>query len=198
MDKKKIIKISSFIILALMILIIFILFNKKNKIGNNINSQEMESNILNTNYYELIADIEIKSNKNQNKYVIKQKYQKNEKENNIENEQEVLEPSNIAGVKIIKQNNKLIIENTKLDLKSIYENYNYISDNNLDLITFIKEYKNDNNKIYKTEKEKLIMKVKNKTLYIDKKTNKPIKMEIQDANKNIAVYILYREVSFKN
>jgi len=198
LDKKKIIKISSFIILALMILIIFILVNKKNKIGNNINSQEMESNILNTNYYELIADIEIKSNKNQNKYVIKQKYQKNEKENNIETEQEVLEPSNIAGVKIIKQNNKLIIENTKLDLKSIYENYNYISDNNLDLITFIEEYKNDNNKIYKTEKEKLIMKVKNKTLYIDKKTNKPIKMEIQDANKNIAVYILYREVSFKN
>lgn len=198
MDKKKIIKISIFIILTLMILIIFILVNKKNKIGNNINSQEMESNILNTNYYELIADIEIKSNKNQNKYVIKQKYQKNEKENNIETEQEVLEPSNIAGVKIIKQNNKLIIENTKLDLKSIYENYNYISDNNLDLITFIEEYKNDNNKIYKTEKEKLIMKVKNKTLYIDKKTNKPIKMEIQDANKNIAVYILYREVSFKN
>ncbi len=198
MDKKKIIKISSFIILALMILIIFILVNKKNKIGNNINSQEMESNILNTNYYELIADIEIKSNKNQNKYVIKQKYQKNEKENNIETEQEVLEPNNIAGVKIIKQNNKLIIENTNLDLKSIYENYNYISDNNLDLITFIEEYKNDNNKIYKTEKEKLIMKVKNKTLYIDKKTNKPIKMEIQDANKNIAVYILYREVSFKN
>ena len=198
MDKKKILKISIFIILTLMILIIFILVNKKNKIGNNINSQEMESNILNTNYYELIADIEIKSNKNQNKYVIKQKYQKNEKENNIETEQEVLEPSNIAGVKIIKQNNKLIIENTNLDLKSIYENYNYISDNNLDLITFIEEYKNDNNKIYKTEKEKLIMKVKNKTLYIDKKTNKPIKMEIQDANKNIAVYILYREVSFKN
>ena len=198
MDKKKIIKISSFIILTLMILIIFILVNKKNKIGNNINSQEMESNILNNNYYELIADIEIKSNKNQNKYVIKQKYQKNEKENNIETEQEVLEPSNIAGVKIIKQNNKLIIENTNLDLKSIYENYNYISDNNLDLITFIEEYKNDSNKIYKTEKEKLIMKVKNKTLYIDKKTNKPIKMEIQDANKNIAVYILYREVSFKN
>ena len=198
MDKKKIIKISIFIILALMILIIFILINKKNKIGNNINSQEMESNILNTNYYELIADIEIKSNKNQNKYVIKQKYQKNEKENNIETEQEVLEPSNIAGVKIIKQNNKLIIENTNLDLKSIYENYNYISDNNLDLITFIEEYKNDNNKLYKTEKEKLIMKVKNKTLYIDKKTNKPIKMEIQDSNKNIAVYILYREVSFKN
>ena len=198
MDKKKIIKISIFIILALMILIIFILVNKKNKIGNNINGQEMESNILNTNYYELIADIEIKSNKNQNKYVIKQKYQKNEKENNIETEQEVLEPSNIAGVKIIKQNNKLIIENTNLDLKSIYENYNYISDNNLDLITFIEEYKNDSNKICKTEKEELIMKVKNKTLYIDKKTNKPIKMEIQDANKNIAVYILYREVSFKN
>ena len=37
----------------------------KNKIGNNINSQEMESNILNTNYYELITDIEIKSKKNQ-------------------------------------------------------------------------------------------------------------------------------------
>ena len=39
------------------------------------------------------------------------------------------------------------------------------------------------------------MKTKNKVLYIDKKSGKPLKMQIEDANKNIAVYILYREVN---
>ena len=36
-----------------------------------------------------------------------------------------------------------------------------------------------------------------KTLYIDKKTGKPTKMEIKDNSKNTSVYILYREVKLK-
>ena len=35
---------------------------------------------------------------------------------------------------------------------------------------------------------------KHKILYIDNKSGKPLKMEIKDNNKNIAVYILYKEV----
>ena len=41
-----------------------------------------------------------------------------------------------------------------------------------------------------TNEQKLI-----KSLYINKETRKPVKMEIEDANKKTAVYILYREVS---
>ena len=32
---------------------------------------------------------------------------------------------------------------------------------------------------------------------IDKKTNKPKKLEVQDINQNITVYILYNEISYK-
>ena len=36
-----------------------------------------------------------------------------------------------------------------------------------------------------------------KKLTIDKKTNKPKKLEVQDVNQNITVYILYNEISYK-
>ena len=36
----------------------------------------------------------------------------------------------------------------------------------------------------------------NKTLYIDKKTNKPIKMLIKDKNNKTLIYILYNEINF--
>ena len=184
------------IICTIIFIIIFVIFNKISKNGNNITSQGKEQDILNLKSYNTIAEVRIKSNKNENKYLIKQKYQKNENEEILE--QEVLEPSNISGLKIVKKDNNLIVENSELKLKTVYENYEYISDNCLDLISFIKEFKNNKESNCNKEKEETVLKVNNKTLYIDKKTNKPIKMEIQDANKNIAVYILYREVSFKN
>lgn len=166
------------------------------KNGNNIISQGMEQDILNLKSYNLVAEIEVKSNKNENKYLIKQRYDKKENEEIIE--QEVLEPSNIAGLKIIKKDNNLVIENSELNLKTVYENYEYISDNCLDLISFIKEFKNNKESNYNKEKETTILKVNNKTLYIDNKTNKPIKMEIKDANKNNVVYILYKEINLNS
>ena len=60
--------------------------------------------------------MEVHSNKNINKYIIKQNYI--DKENNS---QEVLEPSNIQGVVIQKENSKLTLKNTKLNKKG--ENY---------------------------------------------------------------------------
>lgn len=184
------------IICTIILIIIFVIFNKISKNGNNITSQGKEQDILNLKSYNTIAEVKIKSNKNENKYLIKQKYQKNENEEILE--QEVLEPSNISGLKIVKKDNNLIVENSELKLKTVYENYEYISDNCLDLISFIKEFKNNKESNYNKEKEETVLKVNNKTLYIDSKNNKPIKMEIKDANKNSVVYILYKEINLNS
>ena len=192
MKKKKICVFLIFLIITL-VLIFYIFFNnntaKNLKIGNNTTSQEIIESILNINSYETEIEVKVESNKNQNKYVIKQNY--NGKD---DNKQEVLEPSNIAGVKIIKEGKKLTLENTNLKLSSIFENYEYISDNNLDLCTFIEDYKKNSESNYKENNEEIIMKTSNKELYIDRKTGKPTKMEIVDTNKKIAVYIVYKEV----
>ncbi len=202
MNKKKI-----FIIIILLIILIIstflIFFNNKGaknyKIGNNSSSQEIVDYILNINSYKAIVEIEINSNKNTNKYKIKQQYSRDG-----ENIQEVIEPSNITGVKIIKDGNNLKIENTNLNLSTVFEKYDYIADNALDLESFIENYKNDSQAKYDEENEQIIMKtadksneknIKNKTLYIEKNTGKPMKMEIKDANKNSSIYIIYNEVN---
>lgn len=197
MKNKKII-----IILILVIVIILIAsftffkgkMSKNLKIGNNTTSQEIVNYILSINSYETKVEVEVKSNKNSNKYIIKQKY------NGIEdNSQEVIEPNNIAGVKIIKEGKNLRLENSNLNLTSMFENYQYISDNSLDLCSFIKDYKKGEKSEWKEKDGKIIMETnresKQKILYIDAKSGNPEKMEIKDNNKNIAVYILYKEVS---
>lgn len=197
MKNKKII-----IILILVIVIILIASftffrgkrSKNLKIGNNTTSQEIVNYILSINSYETKVEVEVKSNKNSNKYIIKQKY------NGIEdNSQEVIEPNNIAGVKIIKEGKNLRLENSNLNLTSMFENYQYISDNSLDLCSFIKDYKKGEKSEWKEKDGKIIMETnresKQKILYIDAKSGNPEKMEIKDNNKNIAVYILYKEVS---
>ena len=57
--------------------------------------------------------------------------------------QEVIEPTNIAGVKIIRKENNLTIENSELNLSTIFENYKGLENNSLDLSTFINDYKNN-------------------------------------------------------
>ena len=71
---------------------------KISKIGKNSTSQEIVDYILNISSYETQIDVEIKSNKNSNKYKLSQSYIKDEK-----SIQEVIEPENIQGVKIIKE-----------------------------------------------------------------------------------------------
>lgn len=201
-NKRKIIITITVIIL---LIIIGIIFTKKqnntaktSKIGNNSTSQEIVDYILNISSYETQIDVEIKSNKNSNKYKIKQNYINNEK-----NTQEVIEPSNIQGVKIIKEGTNLRFENTKLSLTKIIENYSDITQNNLDLASFIENYKNNSNSKYKEENNQIIMETtaktennyqKYETLYISRETGTPTKMEIKDTNQNTIIYIIYNEI----
>lgn len=197
--KKKYYLILLFIIFIISVGFIFYKNSIKNlKIGNNKNSQEIVDYILNLSSYEAEVTVNITSNKNSNKYILKQKYQKDK-----EHIQEVIEPSNIAGVKIINDGKNLKIENSNLNLNEIIENYTNLENNNLDLSMFIDEYKNSNQSNYEEKDDKIIMKVKSdkeniyvkeKTLYIDKKTYKPVKLEIKDNKQKERIYILYNEV----
>ena len=181
------------IILLIIGIIIFLIFNnkwvKKSKIGNNSSSQEIVDYILNISSYSATIEVEVKSNKNENKYILKQEYN-----GENQNSQEVIEPTNIAGIKIIKEGDSLKLENSNLNLTSVFEKYEYISDNCLDLSSFIEDYKNDENAKFKEENNQIIMQTKSKTLYIDKNTAMPIKMEVIQTHKNVAVYILYNEL----
>lgn len=190
------------LLIAIIIGTIFLIFYKNKvkdlKIGNNKTSQEIVDNILNISSYEVKATITVTSNKNTNKYILKQTY----KEPNI-CKQEVIEPSNIAGVKIENDGTNLKLENSNLNLNTILENYNYLGDNCLDLYSFIKDYKEDENSkleetdteiIMKTNSKKENIYIQNKILHIDKKTHNPTQMEIKDNKQKTTIYILYNEV----
>jgi len=187
-------------------LIYFIFFQKNTskvfKNGNNMSSQEIVNYILNISSYKANVTVEINSNKNSNKYILNQEYISPNK-----NLQEVIEPSNIAGIKTIRDENGLTLENTKLDLSTLFENYNYIGDNCLDLSSFINDYnesdkstceEKDNQIIMKTENANGNKYIKNKTLYIEKETCKPARLEIKDDNQKTTVNILYNEVKINN
>ena len=195
------------IILLVIIIAIVIIFFSKNtakvfKNGNNKNSQEIVDYILNISSYSVNITVEVSSNKNHNKYILKQKYVSP----NIST-QEVIEPSNIAGIKITNDGTNLKLENSNLNLSTVFENYNYLGDNCLDLISFIENYKQNTESTFIEEENQIIMKTKsgnenrytkNKTLYIDKKSCKPSKLEIKDNNEKTTVYILYNEVEINS
>ena len=205
MKNKKII-ITLAIIISLIFIIIFVKNNyKKDEFGNNITNksiQQIEDYILNISGYEAKAEIEIQSNKNTNKYVIHQK-----EDNNVF-EQEVLEPQNIAGVKIKYENGKLTVENTSLELSKIYEKYENITSNILWLNSFIEDYKSNNESKIKIDDEYIVLETKNKnenerynvykTMYCNKHTMEPVKLEIRDENKKIRVYISYKEIQINS
>ena len=193
------------IIIIILITIFLAIFfyitkSKKTKIGNNSSSQEIIENILNISSYESIIDVEVNSNKNVNRYVIKQKYIAPDI-----SEQELLEPENIQGIKIKKNGNELKVENTKLNISKIYNDYPYMVDNCMDLNTFIEIYKQNDEKDYEEKNNEIILRVENKEnpytkfriLYINKETGNPIRMEIKDNSKKTLIYILYKEVKFE-
>ena len=197
MKAKKIFYIVSIFII---IIIFFIIFFSKNMANNNT-SQTIVNDILNIKSYEIMAEIEIKSNKNENKYIIKQKYISPEY-----NYQEVIEPENIKGVIIERDGNNLKIQNTNLNLTTMFNNYEYLSENVLDLSSFIQECKNEEYK-QKENSNEILLEISSKKanpyiakeiLYIDKKTAKPTKMEIKDNNQNTEIHILYTEVKINN
>lgn len=149
------------------------------KTGNTIinkSEEDIIKYILNINSYKAKLEIEVESNKNSNKYVVRQSL-----ENGNISEQEVLEPSNIAGVITQYDGTNLKIINNNLNLSTTFENYSYIVDNKLWLNSFIEDYKKSNNSKVETKENEIILEVKNedgnkysiyRKLYIDKNTRK--------------------------
>ena len=202
---KKIITIA--IIIITIIIIFFIKINYKSlKFGNNMSNKsadQIKKYILDINSYELIANITVESNKNTNSYIIKEKYVK---DNNLST-QEVLEPENIKGVSFIYDGVNLKVENTKLNLTKIYENYQYLGENTITLKDFINDYLESNESDMEEKNGEIILKTKLKNgnkyvgykkLYISKSTAKPIKLEIQDITQKTIIYILYNEIKINN
>ena len=203
MEKKKII-IALIIVIVIIIAIISVKFSKStykiSNIGNNtdINLDDVDKYIYSINSYEAKIEVEVNSNKNSNKYIIKQTHMPNE------DIQEIIEPNNINGIKMIYKDNKLEIKNAKLNITKMYDNYPYIVSNNLWLNSFIEEYKISNSKKVDEENNEIIItitcernvqNVKYKKLYIDKNNGKPSKMLLLDNSKNTIIYILYNEIT---
>lgn len=194
-------KIFFIIILILLIIVGLFIYKKvikKSKIGNNMNSQEIVDYILNVKKYKANVSIQVNSNKNKNKYILNQEF-------NGENEsiQEVIEPANIAGVKIVKKDGNLKLENSGLNLSTIFENYQGIGENYLDLNTFISDYKNYEKSNFEENEKEIIMKTKssnknkyteNKILYINKESKSPTKLIIEDNNQNTTINIQYNSI----
>ena len=191
------------IILLIIIFVVLGIFFYKNrvknsKLGNNKNSQEIVDYILNTKTYKAEILIQVNSNKNTNKYILKQEFNQDG-----ESIQEVVEPSNIAGVKIIKNGENLKIENSSLNVSKIFENYKCLGENCLDLNTFIENYKNYDKAKFEENDKEIIMKTKsqnknkyteNKILYIDKENKLPTKLIIEDNNQNMTINIQYNKI----
>ena len=202
MKKTKLVKIVLLIFIIIFFLIFFLKNNYKNiKVGNN-SIEEVEEYILNISSYEAKLELTVKSNKNTNRYIILQTYNKENKTKQV-----VLEPENIAGLEIEYDGQNLILRNTKLNIEKVYENYKYLTDNFFTLETFIAEYeqlKNNKTNLYE-ESENIIMEVEvnknkyvyKKTLYIDKNSLEPTKLMIQDINEENIVYILCNEIEIK-
>lgn len=183
---------------AFFVLIIIIIFAKNNykfsKNGNNISNQNNDKicdNILNISSYKATLEVTIKSNKNTNKYILKQTHNLNEET------QEVLEPESIKGTKTTYNSGKITIQSNKLNITKSYKDGKNLENNDLWLSTFINEYKNSKKEVIDENKEKII-KIKNekrqKELYIDKKTQKPTKLIIYNNNQKEEINIIYNEI----
>lgn len=202
---KKIITIA--IIIIVLIALFFVKLNyKKIKFGNNISNkspEEILSYILDIKSYEAKAEIIINSNKNENKYVVIEEYNK---ENN-QYRKEIIEPKNLEGITYLYNGNNLIIKNNKLNLNKTYEKYPYIGEESISLIGFINSFNEADKTKIDEENNEIVVTVELKDgnkymafkkLYIDKKTCQPKKMEINNISQNNTVYILYNEIKVNN
>ncbi len=198
MKKNKIIVLILLMVLLIMGLIIYKIKTKNLKNGNNISSQEIVDYILSIKSYKSKINVQVNSNKNSNKYIMEQEY-------NTENGsiQTVIEPENIAGVKISLKDNLLKIENTNLSLSQMFENYQGLEDNILDLISFIEDYKTNEKSIFEENENEVILKTKNhsknrynqnKVLYINKENKLPTKLIVEDDNNNTTINIKYNNI----
>ncbi len=191
------------ILVIIGVIVLFIFFHhshyKNGNIGNTIISQSTEQKInhlLNMNSYEATIQVTIQSNKNKNVYQMDQNYQKDHTFR-----QELKEPASIQGMTVEYQQGKLCIQNTKFNLNKIYEDYPYVTNNQLDLQAFCKDYQTYKGTMEESKEEiKLWVETKQtpyiarKVLRMDKRTGMPKELQIQDVSQNTLVYILYNKI----
>jgi len=198
---KKVFSICIAVICLISIFFVFIAY-KNFKFGNNESNksaEEIKKTIMNIDSYVATMEVTVHSNKNTNKYLLKQEYSRDGVA-----KQTVLKPENIEGIEIEYKDGSLIITNSRLNLSKICSEYPYISDNVLWLSSFSDFYKNNTDKVKVYEKNNDIaieLSPKNneyfvtRCLYLEKETGRPKQMEIKDKNKNTLIYILYNEIS---
>lgn len=194
-------KLKVFLLILISILILFFLIQfvyKSIQTGNNISksSNDLIEDILNISSYEAELEVTVNSNKTTNKYILHQYYIAPNLSKQI-----VKEPSNLEGLEIIYDGNKLEIKNTNLGLSKIYENYTYLNGNILWLNFFIENCNINKYKTEETENEIILNSKINKyngNLYINKKTNLPTKIEILDNSNQSKIYIEYKEIKLNN
>lgn len=193
---------SKYIIFIFLIILIFfsIIIYNFTESGNNIISKSKENiieKILETEEYKTKVKVTVYSNKNQNEYIMEQY------ENLVENKSfaKLLNEDNF-GLTMNFEKQKLIISNTKLNLKKVYENYNPMTKNYLFLSNFIVEV--DLEEIKETEEHIILNTLESdnkylhkKTLYISRQTNLPEKMIIIDDEQNVKTIIEYIEIELK-
>lgn len=195
---KKLIIFFIVIIIAGAISIILINFNYKNEQnGNNKNIQEIEEYFLNINEYNAKIQVTVTSNKNVNFYELSQEVKENKRAKQIANS-----PEDISGIEMSYENGILQVKNSKYNLTKIYNDYPYISNNQLFLTSFLEGYKSTEEKKIEEKEDKIIMSYKSgenkynntQVLYINKISLKPESLEILDVNKDCKVNILYKEI----
>ncbi len=203
----KAIKLKKIVIFVILFFIIFaILYYKNFLFGNNIiknrSSNKNEDVLYHLENYTAEANITVTSNKTQNSYVVKQEVSSNY------SMQEVIKGESIEGVKIEISEGNLKVSNSKLNLEKVYENYHDLLNNSLFLNTFVADYKEAENETKcEQQDEQMIMEVKlnknqntyiqYKKLYLDTKTGKPQKLEVQDNTKKETICIVYNNIEFK-
>ena len=194
------------IIFFIIFIILICFFYKYIKNVNTIsikNKEDAEKYILNIKSYRAEVEVNISSNKNQNTYELLQ-------EENLKDKKSRQEVINKEGNRIVIESimGKLIIKNTNINLKKVYENYNYLAENTLYLSSFIEEYKKSNKKEIKENDKYYVVDIKikkykndynvRKKLFIDKNNKKIEKLEVYDINQKRTIYILYKKIDINN
>ena len=171
--------------------------------GNNIirNQKEFIEDIFeDLECYGADIDVTITSNKNENKYNMKQLVDGEDSKLIINS------PENVKGLEIEIKDDNLKIINEKTNMEKVYENYKKIINNSLFISTFIEEYDEFPNQIQENEDEIIVevnleknnnTYIKFKELYLDKETGLPRKLLIKDNNQKINTSIIYNDIKIK-
>lgn len=194
-------KVFIFVLICIIIFSIFyyifcILGNNKNR-----NQNEIVDNILKKlENYEADVTVSVMTNKNETIYNMKQIYNKNESKTIINS------PENIKGMVIENTNNTLKITNPIINMEKVYEDYDFILNNDLFLNVFINDYKNNSSEIHEQDNELILsIKLNNKTstyikykeLYLNKETKLPLKLEMKDDSQKTKICIIYNDIKIK-